>query len=76
MQLLYLAEAGLSPVSDLDSKAGYQPLTPKSTIIGVFNTKNGNEDEKTPAYFSRWRYTPIAQAIDKGVYVSASASAI
>jgi hypothetical protein len=39
------------------------------TIIGVFATKNGNEEEKAPAYFSRWRYTPVAQAVEEGKYV-------
>ncbi|KAJ4288501.1 hypothetical protein N0V90_011737 [Kalmusia sp. IMI 367209] len=50
---------------------GSGPFT--GTIIGVFNTKNDNKNESAPAYFSRWRYTPIAQAIDEGVYVPASA---
>ena len=41
------------------------------TIIGAFATKNGDDDETAPAYVSRWRYTPVAQAIDKGKYVHA-----
>ncbi|KAK3197516.1 hypothetical protein GRF29_216g440421, partial [Pseudopithomyces chartarum] len=46
---------------------GSGPFT--GTIIGVFATKNGNEEEKAPAYVSRWRYTPVAQAVEEGKYV-------
>lgn len=44
-------------------------ITMTGTIIGVFATKNGNEEEKAPAYVSRWRYTPVAQAVEEGKYV-------
>ncbi|KAF9737440.1 arabinofuranosidase [Paraphaeosphaeria minitans] len=47
-------------------------LNMTGTIIGAFATKNGNEKETAPAYFSRWRYTPTAQAIGAGVYVPSS----
>ncbi|KAF1976553.1 hypothetical protein BU23DRAFT_528234 [Bimuria novae-zelandiae CBS 107.79] len=48
---------------------GSGPFT--GTIVGVFNTKNRNKDETAPAYFSRWRYTPVAQAVDEGAYIAA-----
>ena len=37
-----------------------------------YATNNGGEGS-TPAYFSRWRYTPIAQEIEAGVYKPVSA---
>ena len=40
------------------------------TIMGAFNTNNGGNGT-TPAYFSRWRYTPISQKIEENVYVPA-----
>ena len=62
---------GLSPVSELKvfKLINSKLITVIGTIIGVFATKNGNEEEKAPAYFSRWRYTPVAQAVEEGKYV-------
>ncbi|KAH7183932.1 glycosyl hydrolase [Fusarium oxysporum] len=42
---------------------GNGPFT--GTIVGVFATKNGGKG-KTPAYFSRWRYTAVAQEVGEG----------
>lgn len=42
------------------------------TLIGAYATSNGGKGS-TPAYFSRWRYTPLAQEIDAGVYKPVSA---
>lgn len=38
------------------------------TLVGAYSTSNGG-DGKTPAYFSRWRYTPVAQQIDFDEFV-------
>ncbi|GKT44689.1 uncharacterized protein ColSpa_04870 [Colletotrichum spaethianum] len=46
---------------------GSGPFT--GTIVGAYATNNGGKG-KTPAYFSRWRYTPVAQKIDDDVIVA------
>lgn len=43
---------------------------PAGTIIGVFATSN-NGTGTTPAYFSRWRYTPEKQAVAADEYLPA-----
>lgn len=40
------------------------------TLIGAYATSNGGNGT-TPAYFSRWRYTPVAQAIGDEEFVPA-----
>ncbi|RKK93116.1 hypothetical protein BFJ68_g15681 [Fusarium oxysporum] len=47
---------------------GNGPFT--GTIVGVFATKNGGKG-KTPAYFSRWRYTAVSQEVGEGRFVPA-----
>ncbi|KAJ9130760.1 Xylosidase [Pleurostoma richardsiae] len=46
---------------------GTGPFT--GTLIGAYATSNGGNGT-TPAYFSRWRYTPMAQEISAGEFVS------
>jgi ABC-type sulfate transport system substrate-binding protein len=38
------------------------------TLVGAYATNN-NGNGTASAYLSRWRYTPVAQEIAKGVYV-------
>ncbi|KAK7229807.1 hypothetical protein V2G26_001977 [Clonostachys chloroleuca] len=38
------------------------------TLLGVFATSNGGTG-KTAAYFSRWRYHPLKQEIESGVFL-------
>lgn len=38
------------------------------TILGLFATANGG-NSSIPAYFERWRYSPIAQKISEGEFV-------
>jgi beta-xylosidase len=38
------------------------------TILGAFATTNGRVGNESLSYLERWRYTPIAQEIDFGVY--------
>ncbi|KAI9162971.1 Non-reducing end alpha-L-arabinofuranosidase BoGH43A [Paramyrothecium foliicola] len=45
---------------------GSGPFT--GTILGAYATNNGGEGT-TPAYFSKWRYTPVAQKIDHDTVV-------
>ncbi|KAI1880452.1 hypothetical protein JX265_002073 [Neoarthrinium moseri] len=45
---------------------GSGPFT--GTIIGAYATRNGGNGS-TPAYFSRWRYDPVAQEIAAGEFV-------
>ncbi|RAL13103.1 uncharacterized protein BO97DRAFT_450470 [Aspergillus homomorphus CBS 101889] len=40
------------------------------TLLGVYTTSNGRRGT-TPSYWSDWRYVPVAQEIDNGVYVDA-----
>ncbi|KAJ4989904.1 xylosidase : arabinofuranosidase [Stagonosporopsis vannaccii] len=47
---------------------GSGPFT--GTIIGAFATSN-NGTGNTPAYFSRWRYTPKKQAIAANIFIPA-----
>ncbi|TFL04452.1 glycosyl hydrolase [Pterulicium gracile] len=54
--------------SALIVSGGTGPFT--GAILGVYATSNGGQG-KTPAYFSRWRYTPVGQKIDHGVIVPA-----
>ncbi|KAK7418730.1 hypothetical protein QQX98_003748 [Neonectria punicea] len=42
---------------------GSGPFT--GTVLGAYTTSNGGNG-KTPAFFSRWRYTPLAQEIADG----------
>ncbi|KAF4471099.1 xylosidase : arabinofuranosidase [Fusarium albosuccineum] len=53
-----LGEANASIVS-----GGSGPFT--GTVVGAYATSNGGKG-KTPAYFSRWRYTSLAQEIAEG----------
>ncbi|OLN87271.1 Non-reducing end alpha-L-arabinofuranosidase BoGH43A 5 [Colletotrichum chlorophyti] len=39
-------------------------------IIGAYATNNGGKGQ-TPAYFSRWRYTPVAQKIEQDTVIPA-----
>jgi hypothetical protein len=36
-------------------------------ILGVYNTKSGGNGS-SKAWFSGWKYTPIAQEVDIGVF--------
>ncbi|KAJ0346621.1 hypothetical protein COL154_013433 [Colletotrichum chrysophilum] len=51
----------IGSASGLIVSGGSGPFT--GTIVGAYATNNGGEG-KTPAYFSRWRYTQVAQKID------------
>ncbi|KAF5010230.1 hypothetical protein FDECE_3589 [Fusarium decemcellulare] len=53
-----LGEASASIVS-----GGSGPFT--GTVVGAYATSNGGKG-KTPAYFSRWRYTSLGQEIAEG----------
>ncbi|EXF79236.1 arabinofuranosidase [Colletotrichum fioriniae PJ7] len=52
----------IGSASALVVSGGSGPFT--GTIVGAYATNNGG-DGNTPAYFSRWRYTPVAQKIDQ-----------
>ncbi|PVH83907.1 glycoside hydrolase family 43 protein [Cadophora sp. DSE1049] len=47
---------------------GSGPFT--GTLVGAYATSNGGKGT-TPAYFGRWRYTPVAQEIEEGEFVRA-----
>ncbi|GKT56640.1 xylosidase arabinofuranosidase [Colletotrichum tofieldiae] len=56
----------IGSASALIVSGGSGPFT--GTIVGAYATNNGGQG-KTPAYFSRWRYTPVAQKISEDVVV-------
>ncbi|KAI7783966.1 Xylosidase : arabinofuranosidase [Diaporthe eres] len=58
----------IGSASALIVSGGTGPFT--GTIVGAYATNNGGKG-KTPAYFSRWRYTPVAQKIDGDTFVPA-----
>ncbi|KAH8196961.1 hypothetical protein TruAng_008888 [Truncatella angustata] len=71
----FTASSSTSPVDSV--KLGTGPAAMLSggggmytgTLLGVFATTNGGASSGAPAYFSNWSYTPIAQEVDKGLYV-------
>ncbi|KAK2613899.1 hypothetical protein N8I77_000772 [Diaporthe amygdali] len=58
----------IGTASALVVSGGTGPFT--GTIVGAYATNNGGKG-KTPAFFSRWRYTPLAQKIDDDTFISA-----
>ncbi|TDZ27821.1 Non-reducing end alpha-L-arabinofuranosidase BoGH43A [Colletotrichum spinosum] len=61
----------IGSASALIVSGGSGPFT--GTVIGSYATSNGGEG-KTPAYFSRWRYTQLAQKIDDDTLIPATDS--
>ncbi|GJD04296.1 xylosidase : arabinofuranosidase [Colletotrichum higginsianum] len=58
----------IGSASALIVSGGSGPFT--GTVVGAYATNNGGQG-KTPAYFSRWRYTPVAQKIEQDTVVPA-----
>lgn len=56
---------GTGPAAMLSGGSGVYT----GTILGVYATTNGGASTGTPAYFSNWTYTPIAQEVDQNVFV-------